>query len=334
MTEAQGRLVVSVVDSSKAGVIVGTPLKNEEDRVHSHTYQTNINIPSLAVAAIDCCNDQGGGAGSYHVASSLDAATSGLPFVQFTMCTINSTNNGSIPFGTIGFFDTSIKVCPPNWTPYGEANGRFVIAGFSNTSVTSNTPPLASGEDRQHTHTFSVTISTNDVSYAGTGGGDNNNVGQNGVWGGAVTSDSSSSSIPYIQLLTCQSGEFSFQAALPPGALMFREESCIPGWTQSFDSAGRLIVALPTGGVPGATFGSDSFPPNFIGNPGHVHDYSGSINMGGTGVGLASGCCADGYAGAGTYNFHGTSASSPANLPYIEVVMCEQSGSSDQKLIS
>jgi len=328
----EGRLILSVMNSSAVGIKVNDPLSDREDRSHNHPYQTSINIPNNPIAADECCNNQGGRAGSYPISSSLGDSSSGLPFVQFSLCTLTSQNKDPIAYGTIAFFDPSIKQCPSNWSPYGQADGRFIIAGFTNTSITSTTDPLSSGEDRQHTHSFTVAISTNNVDYAGVSGCCNDNVGSNGRWGSDVVSDSSSTGLPYIQLLTCQSQELSFNTSLPFGAFMLREGPCTPGWTQSFDSAGRFIVALPAGGSPGATFGSASFPPDYRGNPEHSHGFSGSIDMGGTGVGLASGCCASGYAGAGGYSFQGDTDSSPVDLPFLSLVLCEQT--SAQKLIS
>jgi len=336
MSSAQGRLVLSVVQNSSVGVIVNQPLAPEEDRTHTHRYSTSINFPDNEIAAVDCCNDQGARAGNHPISSSFDNGTSGLPFVQMVLCTIDEANNGSVPFSTVAFFDVSVKECPANWMPFDGAEGRFLIAGFaSQGTLTSETDPLSSGEDRQHSHDFQITISTDDVSYVGSAGCCNSDVSGNGEFGsGVVGSDDSSTGLPYIQLLTCLAQEPTFQADFPPGALLFNEVLCPPGWTATFESAGRFIVGRPKGGVPGTTFGATSFVPGYIGNPVHDHQFSGSVGLGSAGVGLASGCCANGYAAAQTYDFQGTSTDDAVLLPYMALPMCAQTGLSTNKLIS
>jgi len=101
---ARGRLVLSVADGSEAGVTVNQPLGPQEDRVHEHVYSTSIDIPSKSVAAIDCCNDQGAGNGNFPINGDVSNSTSGLPFVQMILCTINGNNTDSTPFGTVTFF--------------------------------------------------------------------------------------------------------------------------------------------------------------------------------------------------------------------------------------
>jgi hypothetical protein len=60
LVTAQGRLIVSVADPSQSGITVGKPLSDQEDRVHSHGYSSSLNLPQKDVAAIGCCNNQGG----------------------------------------------------------------------------------------------------------------------------------------------------------------------------------------------------------------------------------------------------------------------------------
>jgi hypothetical protein len=83
---AMGRLVVSVVDEPAVGKTVGTPLKNQEDRGHSHAYSTSVDLPYKAVAAADGSNNQGAKAQMYEVAGSTDPAPTGLPFIQLLVC--------------------------------------------------------------------------------------------------------------------------------------------------------------------------------------------------------------------------------------------------------
>lgn len=183
----------------------------------------------------------------------------------------------------------------------------------------------------------------------------NNSPGPSGSYEIATNATESSSGLPYIQLLTCVSQAPTFNATLPTGSLLFNEISCPPGWNGnqlsflpflsffseaplpllltflflsfpwflvSYSSAGRFIVSLPSGGVAGATFGADSLEPGYTGNLIHDHQFEGQVELGSTGVGLASGCCGGGYAQSNIYYYQGTTGSDATNLPYIMIPMC------------
>jgi hypothetical protein len=82
----QGRLVVGVSDVGRAGVIVGDPLTDREDRTHKHTYTGMVQLSSKGLAAADGSNQNGAAAQSYTISGATDAAPSGLPFVQVQPC--------------------------------------------------------------------------------------------------------------------------------------------------------------------------------------------------------------------------------------------------------
>jgi len=64
---AEGRLIVSTDNGVDSGITVNKPLSDAEDRTHTHDYSTTVNFPSHAVAAIDCCNNQGAANKAYPV---------------------------------------------------------------------------------------------------------------------------------------------------------------------------------------------------------------------------------------------------------------------------
>ncbi len=99
--------------------------------------------------------------------------------------------------------------------------------------------------------------------------------------------------------------------------------------------SGRFPVALPYQGEPGASFGGDSIdeslhisfgaPHSTDGDqPSHDHTLQGAMNLPSTSVGLASGCCAGGYAGAGTYDFQATTSDNPTELPFLMIALCQR----------
>jgi hypothetical protein len=88
------------------------------------------------------------------------------------------------------------------------------------------------------------------------------------------------------------------------------------------EAAGRFVVALGSGAEAGATFGGEAIGPGATDCPPHAHSWSGSVSPGSCGVGLASGCCGDGYAAAQTYHFQDVTVDDSASLPFLSVPMC------------
>jgi len=322
LSSAKGRLLVSVTDSTQAGITVNPPLVDQEDRKHTHKYLTSVQVPSKAVAAIDCCNNQAACNGIYGLPGESNEGTSGLPFIQLPLCTHKDEDDSPVPFGAVAYFEPNTKSCPTNWIPYAQSEGRVIIAGFDKGTIASETKPLDSGEDRRHSHSFSTTVRLNDVSFEGVAGCCNDSPAEANLYTIAGNFDEASSGLPYIQLLTCMNMDTTFDSDLPPATLLFNEIGCVAGWNISLLASGRFVVANPNGGVAGAEFGASSLKPGQTSNPAHPHQFAGTLQTHSCGVGLASGCCASGYAADGSYPYSGTSADAAINLPYLSVPLC------------
>jgi hypothetical protein len=85
-TAVQGRLVVAVADPANGGVAVGTPLADQENRQHQHTYTGAVTLGSDSVSAGDGPNNNGAAAEAYTVTGTTGSASSSLPFVQVQPC--------------------------------------------------------------------------------------------------------------------------------------------------------------------------------------------------------------------------------------------------------
>jgi hypothetical protein len=85
-SDVQGRLVVAVSDGTQAGLMVGTPLGDQEDRTHTHTYSATVPMPPKDIAGADGPNNNGAASQTYTVAGTTDAGTTGLPFIQEQPC--------------------------------------------------------------------------------------------------------------------------------------------------------------------------------------------------------------------------------------------------------
>ena len=88
-TVVAGRLLVGTDRADTVGRVVGEPLAAEEDRAHDHGLSAaTISLPSKAIAAADGGNNNGAAAGAQPLIGTVEAAPSGLPFVQLTTCVV------------------------------------------------------------------------------------------------------------------------------------------------------------------------------------------------------------------------------------------------------
>lgn len=306
LEDAKGRLIVAVSDATLGGVTVNAPLADREDRTHSHPFATIVDVPSKNLAAINCCDDQGAQSGQYLLENITQDATTKLPFVQLVLCRLDEhAASNAMSFASVAFFDPSFSQCPVNWRPFDTAAGRLMVPSAPNAGsvVNNEVPALSSGEDRTiHSHNFSVSFVPSQVTYAGVDGCCDNNPTADTAIFVAGTTEAASTGLPYVQLLTCVSNEPSFNVSLPRGALFFNEVGCPPGWHNARDLTGTLMVALPQNGSAYAFFGGEALSPDRHANgPSHDHEIDVTVSLPPAGVGLASGCCASGYAAAGAY---------------------------------
>ena len=329
-----GRIIVSTSTLENVGITVNTPLGDQEDRTHQHSFETSVHVPHRDVAAIGCCNNQGAAHGDYAVNNNTVTSTSGYPFTQLLLCTYQHNDTLPVAYGTVAYFDPDVGGCPPSWHTMKESEGRILVPGYQQGgAIPNNASPLASGEDRAHSHQFSIDFPTTEVSYVGAEGCCDSGPANYESLNLAGTANDGSTGLPYVQLLTCVSQAPTFNQSLPEDALVFNQISCPPGWDVVNEISGRLLVGLPPNGMPGASFGGNSLDPNGSGNPQHDHDITGSLSLPSVGVGLASGCCGNGYLGAGSYGYAGTTSDVTADLPYTFIPMC-RSASAKKKVLA
>ncbi len=339
LNEARGRLIVSVADPTTAGITVNAPLQDQEDIQHSHSYSTTVHIPHKSVAAAVCCNQQGAEHGDYDVSGTSLTASSGYPFTQLILCSFDGdthteSSGESVAFGSMAYFNPDVTACPSGWTAVKDSAGRFLIPGYEDGGVVRNdAAPLSSGEDRQHNHTFSLSVPLTPLSFEGAGGCCDTNNAMDVPAQVEGESQSASSNIPYVQLLTCVSEEPTFNmSSMPQGALVYNAIACPPDWAPLYEVAGRFLVALPAGGLPGASFGGASISPPSSSGKGapevaHDHTLNNTLTLNPSQTMLVSGCCDGGYVQAGSYPFSGPSDESVIGLPYSMVPLCQYVGS-------
>jgi hypothetical protein len=84
--DVQGRMVVGTDAPDQVGVLVGTPLADQEDRTHIHPYEGTVSLPSKTVTGADGGNHNGAQSGDHVVSGNSENSGSGLPFVQLLVC--------------------------------------------------------------------------------------------------------------------------------------------------------------------------------------------------------------------------------------------------------
>lgn len=84
--EAAGRIAVGVTDVNNIGLGTGTPLGDQEDRVHTHSFTATTSIDNKNIAAAGGGNDSAAQAGTIATAGMTEEATTGLPFTQLIVC--------------------------------------------------------------------------------------------------------------------------------------------------------------------------------------------------------------------------------------------------------
>jgi len=228
------------------------------------------------------------------------------------------------PTGAISFFKA--KQCPPGWSPWAPAGGRFLVptVGSARGGVTQGTA-LTNGEDRPHQHTLSATIAVGSVNYVGIAGEANHGVGVAGNLAFNATAEPVSSGIPYVQLLACHKDDPPQPGThpIPPGVLLFFDgASCPDGWSQAAATQGRHLVGVPPRGTPGLAFGGPALANGE--QRAHQHPFAGTLSTTPHGIALASGCCAGGYAQNGNLAYSGVTELADANLPYLQLLQCEK----------
>ncbi|MEO1090266.1 MAG: hypothetical protein AAFX81_06525 [Pseudomonadota bacterium] len=364
-TSAEGRLLLGVTDSDKftiGGQGGGDALTNEDDRLHTHQYATSV---SLATHHIEgdhsCCNTDGASPGNKNVPETQpgvsNGGTSGLPFAQLTVCEKTSpptdpTASDPYPLGALSFFNADS--CPagsggdPEWqtAPLGSDDlGYFVVPFFDPPAATLGAlvgTGMNPGENREHSHAFSSSIKVDSLELTGKWGcvswlGLCTGMTTDGTKDFSGTTHAASSALPYLTLMLCQKAAFSPSSNPPqdvPESVVtfFTDQTCPTGWKMTEATTGRYLVGLPSGGIPGATFGGEPLQPTESAPTPvatHEHGISGSVVTGNTEVALASGAGADDVGKKGTYTYDGTTDPASAGLPYMGVIQCQPCTAND-----
>ncbi|PKM44867.1 MAG: hypothetical protein CVV05_10000 [Gammaproteobacteria bacterium HGW-Gammaproteobacteria-1] len=88
-TNAAGRMLLVTTYLGDVGKTYGTPLKDQEDRTHTHSGTMTVDLRSHHISgASGGGNGQGTSKGSHSASVTSGAGDSGLPFIQLLVCQV------------------------------------------------------------------------------------------------------------------------------------------------------------------------------------------------------------------------------------------------------
>lgn len=227
----------------------------------------------------------------------------------------------AVPTGAVSFFGGA--TCPTGWDPYAAADGRLLLPALDPaTSGTAHGTPLASGEERQHTHAIATFFALSSFQFIDVGG-PNAGVAAAGNAAFTTTSEPASTGLPYVQFLVCKKSAPPAPGTLPAGLhLFFEGQSCPAGWAPADVTAGRFLVGLPQGGMPDQPFGAEPLASMDV--PAHGHAVTATLQTTPHGEAVLTGCCNGGFAKNDSYTtIANTDLAEPA-LPYLELLQCQK----------
>jgi len=193
------------------GTTVNSAMGNGEVRTHTHTFSSSIDLSEVKyVGIVGCCNDDTSNDGTMSFSSTTGAADSGMPYVQLLLCQkAQFQRNQNPPIGVpqtvVTFYSTAN--CPTGWKQTLLTSGRFIVglpSGSSTPTAAFGGDPLEVGEDRQHTHTFSGSVT---IPSTGVGLGSGCCAEHYGAAGGYSfqgTTAGASTGLPYTIVTQCQ----------------------------------------------------------------------------------------------------------------------------------
>ena len=108
-----------------------------------------------------------------------------------------------VPTGAVAFFAPEVRTCPAGWRAASETSGRLIVGVTHGDFVGKLVgQPLASQEDRTHTHAVAATVELPYKSISAADGGNRQGAKAQKYQDSGV-SEASASGLPFVQLVAC-----------------------------------------------------------------------------------------------------------------------------------
>ncbi|MDR4460023.1 MAG: hypothetical protein MRJ67_05835 [Nitrospirales bacterium] len=195
------------------GTLVGNPYSNGEERTHTHTLTSSIDLDTrqyeLAPWFGSCSSLTSDGKHSF--SGTTEAVFNNVPYTQLLLCerepNFSSANPPTgVPTNVVTFFGS--QNCPYGWKPSPTGSGRFLVglpAGGNEDQAFGGGNPLQTPGDRpQHTHGLKGSVSISEQKVALASGTDSPVFGHDGTYDYSGSTNSSDFGLPYLTVANCQ----------------------------------------------------------------------------------------------------------------------------------
>ncbi len=206
--DAAGRVAVPTQRDAPVGTRFGTPLRDGEDRAHTHSVTESFNVLDVSYAGIvGCCNNGLGAANAAASFTTTSAASStGLPYVQMLVCRKTGAahaHTAPLPSGMMVFF-TGTR-CPEGFSQPAMSQGRVPIGLVPGGALnaTFGGAPLGATDVAAHTHEVNAALTTASHGIALGSGCCGSGYARHGMYFSTRPTAPTPVSVPTIQLLQC-----------------------------------------------------------------------------------------------------------------------------------
>ena len=333
--DAVGRVLLSVMNASAAGIQVGTMLGNLEQPSHYHNFSGSFGLRNENIALAPGNNVQLSHSGLFPFSGSTNSSTPDFTYIQLALCRFapngSSYANVTFPQNSVMYFDSStVDSCPPTWIPYDYpgVDGRVLVPSNQPGILPSKDNPVILGQPFSHTHSWTLSWSpdTTNVLADNSNGGDAANTDTVITQG---STDSGSVNVPYLSALTClyEDAPTKTGIGIPPGMLFFTQDfKCPSGWQPiSGTYVGHYLVAVsPSGDAPQSVGMHPISPGNTSYIMDHVHEVNAFFQAPGA---FYEGTLANDHSWAssnGKWTDTTLSYSTSGGVPFVQMLMCRQ----------
>lgn len=204
---AAGRVVVPTTGGAAGGEVRGLPLRNGEERTHTHRLSSGFSLGDVSYVGIVGGGNRGvGSSGAVTFSTNTEPASNGVPYVQLLVCRKTAaavTRTLPLPTGMMMFF--AGDRCPAGFSQPAGSQGRVTIGlpdGATNGATFGGTP-LGMVEGPTHTHPANVSVSVGPHGIALASGCCGSGFARAGSYSATATTAASEPELPTITLLQC-----------------------------------------------------------------------------------------------------------------------------------
>jgi uncharacterized protein (TIGR03437 family) len=205
----RGRAILPAGPGFTLGAQIGMPLAPGDSPSHSHPFEILVRLPSQDYERIGTPGKFFLDGGNARATGTTELASANIPILKLILCQKTSAPaDGQVPVGLTAFFDQA--PCPQGWSQSKTTTGRFLVGlpADAERAEFGSKSPLADLEDRGHGHNLGGRLHLRGESIHRTcqycGVNDIYGVANNGDTSFDGEASSTSSGLPFIQLLQCE----------------------------------------------------------------------------------------------------------------------------------